>query len=640
MPSEQTQRWLVLSLALAMAPLVPHMPYWVSAFWAACALLRLAGRETLLAQWLRLAIAGVTVAGVIAEYRTVLGPQGGVALLVCMSALKLLETQTSRDRALMVLIGYFLLLANLIHDQGLVVAAYLFGVATLLTGVLVGLQPSTGIDRTAPFAIGARLMLQALPIAVIMFLLFPRIPSPFGGLTQVQTGRTGLSETMQPGSVSQLIESDEIAFRAEFEGPPPPRSELYWRGPVLWDFDGRSWRPAASLPTSRVDSHATRGRRVDYAVTLEPHRQRWLFTLGLPARPPDFPAQATADFQWLAHKPITERIHYRHSAFLEYEMDVRLAASARASALDLPAGYNPRARELVEGWLTQGHTDQALMRRALEYFREEPFYYTLRPPALGEHFVDDFLFDTRRGFCEHYASAFVVLMRLGGVPARVVTGYQGAERNALGDYWIVRQRDAHAWAEAWFPERGWLRVDPTAAVAPDRVERGIGAALPATERPVATWDSPFLHPLRQAWDLVNTRWNQWVIGYDHQRQRDFLSRLHPMLSTLRGMIWALLIGAAVMLSILFWGLRPRFERPRVDPAVRLYARFKARVRRAGLDTPANEGPLDLARRVARVRPDLASGARAIAVQYAALRYGGAPREDLSRLRTLLRAFKP
>lgn len=640
MASEHMQRWMVLGVALAVAPLAPHLPYWVSAFLAACALLRLAGRESLLPQWLRLAIAGVAVAAVLAEYRTVLGPQGGVALLACMSALKLLETQTSRDRALMVLIGYFLLLTNLIHAQDLVLVAYLFGVAILLTGVLVGLQPSALIGGTAPFRIAARLVLQALPLAVFMFLLFPRMPAPFGGLTQVQTSRTGLSDTMQPGSVSELIQSDEIAFRVEFDGTAPPLGELYWRGPVLWDFDGRSWRPASTLPTARVDSNASRSRRVDYTVTLEPHRQRWLFTLVLPARAPNYPAEATADFQWLAHKPITERIRYRHSAFLEYDMDVGLAPAAREPALSLPTGFNPRARALVADWLAQGYSGQALMRRALEYFREEPFYYSLRPPRLGEHSVDDFLFGTRRGFCEHYASAFVVLMRLGGVPARVVTGYQGAERNVLGNYWVVRQRDAHAWAEAWFPDRGWLRVDPTAAVAPERIERGIGAALPAAERPVATWDSPLLRPMRQAWDLVNTRWNQWVIGYDHQRQQDFLSRLHPLLATLRGMIWAFLVGAAAMLVVIFWGLRPRMERPRVDPAVRIFARFKERLRRSGLDTPDNEGPLDLARRIALLRPDLASGARAIATQYAMLRYGGASREELARLRSLIRAFKP
>jgi transglutaminase-like putative cysteine protease len=639
MALERAPTGLILALTLAVAPLAPHVPYWISAFWGVCALLRLTGRETLLPQWLRLTLAGLAIAGVVAEHHTVFGPRGGVALLVCMSALKLLETQSRRDLALMALIGYFLLMTPLINGQGLVLAIYLAMVSILITAELLGLQPSSALATAGRLRLAARLTAQALPVAVLLFLLFPRIPTPFGGLMQTQSSQTGLSDSMQPGSVSELIQSDAVAFRVEFEGSAPPTSELYWRGPVLWNFDGRVWRPPESLPLRRVQNLAD-GRLIAYTITLEPHRQRWLFTVGLPERAPDVPAVPTTDFQWLAKEPVTTRLRYRHRAFLDYRMDLFLTPEERALALALPDNLNPRSRELIAGWRAQGQGDEAMARHALAYFREEPFYYTLRPPPLGRHGVDDFIFETRRGFCEHYAGSFVVLMRMAGIPARVVTGYQGAERNVLGDYWIVRQRDAHAWAEIWLAGRGWVRFDPTAAVAPERVERGIGAALPAAERPVAAWDNRLLRPVLQAWDMVNTQWNRWVIGYDEKRQYDLLSRLNPLLGTLQGMLWALLVGAGVFLAVIFWSLAPRRARARRDEAAVLYERFRARLRRAGLDTPANEGPRDLAMRAAHWRPELAEDTRAIATLYIALRYADAAGDGLAALRARVRRFKP
>ncbi|MBK6741584.1 MAG: transglutaminase domain-containing protein [Hydrogenophilales bacterium] len=327
-------------------------------------------------------------------------------------------------------------------------------------------------------------------------------------------------------------------------------------------------------------------------------------------------------------------------AFLDYRMELSLSDQARQLALQLPRGYNPKSQALIEAWQAQGLTGRTLVDRALTYFREEAFYYTLRPPRLGVDSVDDFLFNTRRGFCEHYASAFVVMMRLAGVPARVVTGYQGAELNALGNYWIVRQRDAHAWAEVWLPERGWMRVDPTAAVAPERVERGIGAALPLAERPVTTWDGAFLRPLAQAWDLANTQWNRWVLGYDHDRQRSLLSRLHPLLTTLQGMLWAILVGVGGLLAILFWGLIPRNRAVHGDELAQLYERFRTRLRRAGITSGDTEGPLDLARRIRQSHPELANDVAAITVDYVAMRYGHPVDGGTARLRARIRRFRP
>lgn len=636
MKLEPRELWLTLPLTLAVAPLAPRLPAWLSAFWLACVVLRLWRGAAPPSQPVRLLLAVAVCAGVLAQFHTILGPQGGLGFLVGMSAIKLLETNSAREYTLMALLGYFLLMTPLIHGQGLLLALYLLGVATLLTASLIALQPS-GATASSSLKLAGLLLLQALPVALLLFLLFPRFHTPFGGLTQAQTGNTGLSDSMRPGSVSELIQSDAIALRAEFHGAAPSLAEMYWRGPVLTDFDGETWRLTGDAPMTELKSRA-RDKRVEYSVTLEPHDQRWLFTLGLAARPPDVPSDLTPDMQWLAKSPVKTRLRYRHEAFLEYAFDLEPTAEMRAMSLALPEGYNPRAANLARAWLDQGYAGEALASRALEYFRAEPFYYTLRPPRLHGDSVDAFLFDSRRGFCEHYASAFVVLMRAAGLPARVVTGYLGGERNPMGGYWIVRQRDAHAWAEVWLAGRGWVRFDPTGAVAPERVERGIGAALPVAERPSGAWDATALRPLLLAWDSLNTHWQRWVVGYDRERQNSLLARLHPFLNSLQGMLWGILLGMAVLLVILFW--RPPARRPARDPAAILFERLRAALARGGVDTPAWLGPLDLARRVARQRPELGERIRPIAELYAALRYGNAPPDALRRLRAMIKDFKP
>lgn len=639
MKLEREQIWVVLPLTLAVAPLMPDLPYWVGGVWLLCAVLRLSRRDAALSAPVRVLLAALVLAGILAEFRTILGPQGGVALLVGMSAMKLLETSTARDRTLMVLIGYFLLLTTFIHGQSLPLAVYQGVVAIALTGSLIAIQPSASASPVGRLKLAARMLAQALPLAVLMFVLFPRIPAPFGGLAQIASARTGLSDSMSPGSFNDLILSDEVAFRVEFDGRAPAPGEMYWRGPVLWIFDGRAWRQGAGLPLTSIHNDA-QGRALRYTVTLEPHRQRWLFTLGLPDRAPDIPADATPDFLWLAKRPVTERLRYRHGGFLDYRMDLAPTPESRELGLRLPAGYNPKTRDLIDAWKAEGLAGKAMVDRALAHFRDEPFYYTLRPPGLGVNSVDDFLFGTRRGFCEHYSSAFVVLMRMAGLPARIVTGYQGGELNALGNYWVIRQRDAHAWTEVWLPERGWIRVDPTAAVAPERVERGIAAALPAMERPASSWDYALLRPIGQAWDLLNTRWNRWVLGYDNERQRSLLSRLHPMLSTLQGMLWAILVSLGIALGLVFWSLMPRRRSIPVDELTRLYARFRQRLTNAGLVAGEHEGPMNLAKRIIRERPDLADEVRAIALLYIAMRYGHPVEDGLARLRARIRRFRP
>ena len=634
--------WLALPLALVVAPHLLRLPFWIGLIWIACLLARLqqARRDARpLGRGLRYALAIGGLAGIFLQFGTVFGPQGGVALLVVLSGLKLLETASDRDHLILVFLGYFLLMANFLESQTLTLAAYLLAGAVALTASLIAIQSAGPRPLGAVLRQGGVLLLQALPLAALLFFVFPRLPTPIGGLIQTQAAKTGLSETMQPGSISQLIQSDAVAFRVDLADPKADTRQLYWRGPVLWDYDGTTWTPARDLPLTPPQAEGL-GRRIDYSVTLEPHGQRWLLVAGLTETPPLEGARLTADLQWLARTPISERRRYSVSAWLDYRLEAELSPRLQARALALPEGLNPRSEILARQWAEAAASEADLVNRALTHFRQEQFFYTLQPPLLGKDAVDDFLFETRRGFCEHYANAFVVLMRMAGIPARVVTGYQGGELNPLGDYWIVRQRDAHAWAEVWLAGRGWVRVDPTSAVAPSRIEQGVTAALPAAERPVVVMEMGWLRPMRQTWDLINARWNQWVLGYDHSRQRDLLQRLHPALATLQGLLWALVVGGGlILLAILAVVFLPRRQR-HPDAASRHYARFCRRLARLGFNRLPQEGPRAFARRVGQLRPDLKDSLDAITALYLETRYGTAPQGQLDQLAVQVGRFRP
>jgi transglutaminase-like putative cysteine protease len=634
--------WLILPLALVLAPHTLALPIWITLSWALFALVSLnsATRQRDWPGWLKMVLSLAGVAGVLLQYGTIIGPQGGVALLVFLTGAKLLETRTARDRLGLLFVGCFLLVAYFLNSQSLLMAAYMIiAVAALVASMIANTQIAPELRATLMMA--GRMLLQALPLALLLFVLFPRLQGPLWGLPQQGAAQSGLSDRMSPGDFGQLTLSDEIAFRADFNGTPPPPSALYWRGPVLWDFDGRTWQTRLAVPLNPLRGEA-RGMPLSYTITLEPHHQRWLFLLGLPNRLPPLQASLGPDLQWLSKAPITQRLRYRIDASLDYRLDADgLSAATRARTLALPEG-NPRARALAGEWADQYSDPQLIANQALKLFRSDAFFYTLKPPLLGENSVDDFLFTSKRGFCEHYASAFVVLMRAAGVPAKVVTGYQGGELNPLGDYWIVRQRDAHAWAEIWLPKLGWRQIDPTAAVAPNRIERGLDAGLPAGERRsgLMTLDAGWLMPLRQGWDLLNNQWNQWVLGYNQDRQRQFLAGLNPFLATWQGMAWGLAAIGALLLLVLAILAIPRLRKTRPDPASRLYARFCQRLQRSGLIRGDAEGAADFGQRAAARLPEQADAIGEITRLYLALRYGHAEAPDLSELARAVDKFRP
>ncbi len=628
--------WLLACALATAAPHAGHQPYWLSAVAAAALAFRfwLWRRDRPLpARWLLVAIVVAATAGIYVQYRTLFGRDAGVALLVLFMALKQLEARTRRDAIVVVMLGFFLLLTHYFYSQSIPTGLWLLAAATLQTATLLrlfgGAQPLPDIARHA-----ATLLLQATPFMLVLFLLFPRISGPLWGLPQdAHGGRSGLPDTIAPGTVSDLVLNGSIAFRVRFDDVPPENAALYWRGPVMDEFDGRSWRPArpSVFEPARVEARA---EPIGYEITLEPHNQRWLLALDAPQTLPER-AFVSARMQAIAFEPVRQRSRFAFRSVLDYRVNVGESRQVLAASLHLPAGINPRARALAAGWKERHARPQAIVAAALQMFRSSDFVYTLEPPLLGEHSVDEFVFDTREGFCEHYASAFVFLMRAAGVPARVVAGYQGGEVNPVDGYLVVRQSDAHAWAEVWIEGQGWRRVDPTAANAPSRIERGIASALPEDEAlpGMARLDLRWLRDLRFRWEAINNAWNQWVLGYNPERQREVLARLGLDDIDWRGMT-ALLAAlcAAALAGISLWVLR---QRPRREPVQRDWLAFCARLARLGVRRHDWEGPFDYAARVAAHRPELAETAQAAAVAYAEARYGGRP-DARAHLRAALR----
>ena len=460
--------WLYGSALVVFAPLAPHQPGWLSALAALVMVWRgglLWRGAALPSRWLLVFAVFAGTTGIALHFHTLFGRNPGVALLVLLFALKLLEMRSARDGFAVVLLGYFLSLTQFFFTQSIGNAVVTLAGVMLTTAALVMLSHPRQPPARA-LRLSSLMLLQAVPFMLLLFVLFPRVQGPLWGLPiDAFSGLTGLSDSMAPGSISELSLSDAIAFRAKFSGEfsdkAPPQASLYWRGPVLSQFDGRTWKIGRNFIGNSLP-YALRGTPVEYAVTLEPHYKPWLFALELPAT---IPAEGmlASDYQLLSKTQVRARLRYEMRSYPDIVAGINESPAILRESLQLPPLSNPRARALAESWRAElGADDFAIMLRMLDYYRRQIFIYTLSPPLLGEHSVDEFLFDSKRGFCEHFSAGFVFMMRAAGIPSRVVTGYQGGELNPVDGTLVVRQSDAHAWAEIWLKGRGWLRVDPTA----------------------------------------------------------------------------------------------------------------------------------------------------------------------------------
>lgn len=634
----QATPWLFASALVTIAPHVLHQAYWLSAlagllmFWA----IRLWWKdERLPGRWVLFLLVIVGCSGILIEFRSLFGRDAGVAMLVVFMAMKLLELKSQRDAVVVVVLGYFLLLTHYFYSQSIPTGLWLLFALWLVTATLIRLHGGPASTTRASLRYAASLCLQAIPFMLVLYLLFPRISGPLWGLpSDAHAGMTGLSDTMSPGSISRLAQSADIAFRARFSTTPPAKQKLYWRGPVMEQFDGTTWRLHDNRGTS--PQLETLSAPLRYEMTLEPHNQRWILALDAPVQLPET-LKASNVLAVTQRLPVTERRRYELAASLDYRFNVDEDPRALSRNLALPPSVNPQARALAERWRNSDHRPSAIIGQAQALFAAE-FTYTLQPPLLGQNGIDEFLFKTRRGFCEHYAGAFVFLMRAAGIPARVVSGYQGGEFNPLDGYLVIRQSDAHAWAEVWLEGQGWVRVDPTASVSPTRIETGIADALPFGEPlpALVQWRADWLRTLRYRWEAVNNAWNQHILGYDPQRQRELLSRLGlpetdwRSLATVLGIACSLLVAAMTA-----WTL---YQRPAIDPARRLWLTALRQLARRQVDCAPWETPMTVAQRVREQRPELAETFQNVVDAYLQARYGksnnnlNALREAVARLR--------
>ncbi len=631
--------WTLTAIGFALSAHLPYLPVWITAAFLACAGWRIVierRRAAVPSVWVRAALALICFLGVLATYDTISGVGPGSALLAIMAALKLLETRQRRDQFVLLFIALFLVMAALLREQ------YLWSLPYLLVAVLLVMTAwiRMSAERAEPLgrslATGGRMLAYALPLAVAMWIFFPRISSPFWSVPiDTSSAVTGLSDRMSPGDISSLSQSDALAFRVKFDGEAPPPPERYWRGLVLHDFNGRTWAgggPIGNRPaTEQIEFE---GDPVRYRITLEPTNQQWVFALELP-------------FEWTLPRtrmgfrqqlyniyPIDQRIAYEVLSYPAYRNQASVDVRSRAWYTDLPGRTNPLTRALASEMRARAGSDQDFIRDVLARFNREDYYYTLRPPALGNNPVDRFLFDTRRGFCEHYASAFAVMMRAAGIPARIVLGYQGGEFNPLSGQYVIRQSDAHAWTEVWLEGQGWHRVDPTAAVAPERVELGIAGAI--VDGVGAAWGlsapSQVLHRLVLGWDALNARWNEWVLGYGADTQDTFMRWLgmdNPNWRNLFLTMLAIVFGLVILIgAALTFRLRP----PDKDRAAVLYRRF---VRKTGLTPATGETPNAFAVRVSAAYDRAEKPVRALTNAYLDTRYGPPDRSALKRLETAL-----
>lgn len=535
----------------------------------------------------------------------IFGQQPGIALVTLMTILKLFETKSHRDCYITVYSAFFIIASNFFHSQSLWLIIYVFIIVIILLNILIALSDRLHtVPLTARLQLASRFIFYAIPMMLVLFFLFPRIPGPLWGLPEdAFSGRTGLSEEMSPGSINRLINSSAIAFRVKFEQQMPKHNQLYWRGAVLTDYDGRTWRrhdaPASTEANIEYDDNPD--NRYRYTVTLEATNLNWLLSLEYP-KPAD------------GSKPSLEYRFNREAMLLtknkinnvtNYTVESQAGSSNRALFDQesyrnrlLPVQLNPQTLALANQLLQLSAYDaQRYIRKVLSYFRENGFVYTLTPDLLGDNAMDDFIFKSRRGFCEHYASAFTYLMRAAGIPARVVIGYQGGRMNPLDDYMIVRQSDAHAWSEVWL-NGAWQRVDPTAVISPDRIERGIlNAGLENSQLPLLlVSDNSIIENLTYLYDSFQNRWNQWVIGYDQKKQYDLLKSLGLENASASNLVFLLVICFTITVFIISWFIltKSKVDKDRIQ---HYYNLLCLKLQRQGIQRNLNEGPVDFENRL-------------------------------------------
>ena len=552
---------------------------------------------------IQLAIILIIFLIILYSYGHIFGQQPGIALVTLMTILKLFESKTTRDCYIIIYSAFFIIASNFFHTQSIWLIIYVFLVVVFLLNILIALSDRlTTVPLNTRLRMAARFLIYALPLMLVLFFLFPRIPGPLWGLPDnTFSSQTGLSEEMSPGSINRLINSSAIAFRVSFVNEIPDHSQRYWRGAVLSLYDGKTWKrndaPATAKANIRyMDQDTNKQHIFRYNVTLEPTNLNWLLSLEYPINH-DPRYRFNREAMLITKNKITNVINYTIETQNHATNQALFAQESYKNRL-LPVNQNPQTITLARELLTASkHDSKQYIDTVLSFFRNNNFIYTLSPDLLAQDAMDDFLFNSRRGFCEHYASAFVYLMRAAGIPSRVVVGYQGGKMNPLDNYMIVRQSDAHAWTEVWINDR-WTRIDPTAAVSPNRIEQGIqNAGLEQNKLPLLlVSNNNFIKNVAFLYDSFQNSWNQWVIGFNQKKQNDLLKFLGFERATSSDLILLLVSCLTVTGFIIAWIVLKQ-NTTSSDRVQHFYNLFCQRLQRHGIQRKLHEGPVDFEKRI-------------------------------------------
>ena len=616
--------WLLAAMAFVIAPHAVRMPLWVTAVCIAAGGWRwwIARHALRVPPWWLMGLIAVAVAiGARLEYGRWFGREVGVALLIIMLCLKVLEMRMKRDAMIPIFMGFFLAMTNFMYSQTILMGLYMLACVWIFIAALIGFNrintEATLKQRLVP---AGWLLLQSVPLMLVLFFLFPRLSGALWSMPQDERAQMGLSDSMSPGDISKLSVSEAVAFRVEFDGAVPQTEDLYWRGPVLGEQDGRAWRMYPVASRAKLD-YTPQGPPIRYTVTLQPHNKPWLFALDLPAAAPA-DAYFLADFQLRSRTPVANLKAYGITSHLRYAVGTAPRPGELQAYLKFDTTLNPRAIAYGKQLKADFPDPKVLTETLLSRYNKE-FDYTLEPPRLGANPVDEFFFDTKKGFCEHYAGSFVLLLRAAGIPARVVTGYQGGEINPLTRQLVVRQAEAHAWSEVWFADLGWVRIDPTFAVSPLRINRGMSEAFGPIGVMNTLIDADKLGLLRQiafSWDAMNTQWNRWVVGFSQDRQRDFLEGLGMRDVDWRSIAIWLIAGVIATGGVTGLFLFVRTMHTHKEPLVRAYERLCEKLAKTGVARASHEGPIDYWQRLTLLHPKEAARAGPLFAAYVALRY--------------------
>lgn len=655
---------LLVGLLLVLLPHFSHLPIWLSLVmtsliaWRGCyelQLCKIPGKLVLFILTIML------LAGIVFSYHTLIGRNAGSAMLLGLLCLKLFEIKSFRDIALIINLALFSIIINFLFNQSIPVAFTMLIALVFLFSALISYQhdyktlsiikPVTlnviRSNEKQHFKLAFKMIAQAIPFALVLFILFPRVDGPLWGLPEdAFSATTGLSDKMSPGRISQLSNNTSVAFRVKFDSAIPVPDKLYWRGPVMWDFDGYNWTSPSNerLAISNFEFTGL-GEKTNYTITLQPHNNHWMFALDIPSTLPDR-SRLSANMQVLSIPRVQKLKRYNISSYTRYILPTYSQVPIERY-LKLPQSNSDsnlsKSRLLMQD-LKDPANPQNTVNNVLNYFSTQDFYYSRQPPLLYDNPIDEFLFETKRGYCEHYASSFTILMRLAGIPARVVTGYQGGELNPLDNYMTLRQSDAHAWSEVFLGSKGWVRVDPTAAIPPGNIENTDDAIrLNSTLKKPAdlfksSWLSNQMKQMRYAWDAVNNRWNQWILGYNNKRQKAFFAAIGIPEITWQGLS-QLLFGILTVLTALLAYIVFSNQSKQQSEIQNYYRKFLKKMNKQGLVKALSEGANDFSNRAIIQAPEYKENVEQITFLYQQLRYHKYNEEQLALFKNKIKTFR-